>query len=71
MPLAIRRISKNIDPQKTLDGILLNKWERMEKNGNLSIVLKSLFTKTLSFILISRSKLKHNFRGVQLGVLTP
>ena len=46
--LAIQKSSKNISPQKILNGILLEKWRISTiKNENLSLLLKSLYTKTI------------------------
>ena len=66
--LAIRRISKNKDPQR----IIFDKCCILNiKNGNLSLLLKGLCTKTLSSILMSKLKTRHGFLGVQLKPLTP
>ena len=55
--LATRTSFENTDPQKIADGILLHKQGiRTIKNGNLSLLSKSLYAKTLSSILTSRSK---------------
>ena len=55
--LISRRSSENIDPYKIVDGILLEKWGiQTIKNGNLSLLSKSLYTKTQYSIFMSRSK---------------
>ena len=47
--LAIRKsYTENIDPQKIMDGIFLEKWGIWTiKNGNLYLLSKSLYTKTI------------------------
>ena len=55
--LTIRRSSENIEPQKIVDVMLLDKWgTRAIKNGNLPLMSNSLYTKTLSSVLMARSK---------------
>ena len=62
MCLAIRRRSDNIDPPKNVHGILLDKWDiRTIKNEKLSRLSKSLYTKTLSSVFMSRSKIERRF----------
>ena len=59
MHLASRISSKNIDPYKTLNGIgiLLHIWRiGTIKNDNVSLLSKSLYTKTPYPTLISRYK---------------
>ena len=55
--LAMRRSSENIDAESIFDGILLDIWGiRTTKNGNLSLLSKSWYTKELSSFLLSRPK---------------
>ena len=49
-----------------VDGILLDKWGiGTINNENLSLLPKDLYTKTESYTLMSRSKMRHGFLGVQ------
>ena len=57
MHLTIRRSSENIEPYKIVDVMLLDKWgTRAIKNENLPLISNSLYTKTLSSVLRTRSK---------------
>ena len=48
--LAIRRSSKNIDPEEIVDGILLDKRAiHTINNGNLSLLSKSSYTKIVFY----------------------
>ena len=50
MHLVIRRSSENIDSWEIEDGILIDKWDiQTTKDGNLSLLPKSVYTKTIFY----------------------